>query len=83
MSDMVEKVKAALIAEDEATGSERHLKYWDDLARAAIKALREPTEEMLKAGTDAVDDGETYGCRAKAEGAYYDMLHAALSAKRG
>lgn len=35
MSDMVEKVKAALIAEDEATGSERHLKYWVGLLSGA------------------------------------------------
>lgn len=80
MSDMVERVKTALIAESE-NQKLTHANFWQALARAAIEAMREPTEEMLQAGTNAVDDGETYSCRAKAEGAYYDMLSAALSPK--
>jgi nucleoside-diphosphate-sugar epimerase len=46
---MVERVKAALIAEDESVGGTRHAAYWDDMARAAIEAMREPTEEMISA----------------------------------
>lgn len=91
MSDMVEKVARAIWALQRDTDCNDYDKLWDgpcsakeiarDMARAAIEAMREPTEDMLEAGTNAVDDGETYSCRAKAEGVYYGMLSAALSPK--
>lgn len=48
MADMkkLEEVKAALIASDEAVGGTRHLGYWDDMARAAVEALRELSPEI-------------------------------------
>lgn len=89
MSNMVEKVARAINdalvprfgAQNWQAIDENARNSFREQARAAIEAMREPTEEMLQAGTNAVDDGETYSCRAKAEGAYYDMLSAALSPK--
>lgn len=47
-------------------------------ARAAIEAMKNPTGAMRGAGADAVDDGETYGCGWKANAAYHAMIDAAL-----
>lgn len=44
-------------------------------ARAAIKAMREPTDEMVRAGAD----GSGEGSEACAEGAWSAMLDAALA----
>ncbi len=45
-SEVVERVKLALIAAEDVTGGSRDLEFWDRLSRAAIVALREPTQAM-------------------------------------
>jgi hypothetical protein len=49
------------------------------IARAALNGLRPANEKMLAAGESQVDDGETYSCAAKAEGAFYAMIDSILS----
>lgn len=57
---MVERVARAIRENDDACGGERHGQYWDDLARAALEAMREPTPTMLRAAVDN-DNGDVYG----------------------
>jgi len=75
--DMIENVAAALTARIDAApnGSEmRKLLFFErrDLARAAIKAMRLPTESMLKAGEKTFCGPELAG-----QG-WADMIDAAL-----
>jgi hypothetical protein len=52
MSEMVERVARAI--EDECAGCDpRNFSAFTNAARAAIAALREPTEAMVMAGKDA------------------------------
>lgn len=70
MSEMVERVKVALIDADVKWYAERHpsvpeqeIRDWTDddnyraIARAAIEAMREPTDEMVDVGQDAFAEG--------------------------
>lgn len=53
MSEMVKRI--------ERTIAEQFLKAvpkWDEIARAAIAAMREPTEEMLSLGDSAIPRAE-------------------------
>ena len=47
MREMIERVATALKAQDNNMAVSFH--HYEALARAAIAAMREPTEEMLKA----------------------------------
>lgn len=49
--------------------------YWREKARAAIKAMREPTHHMIKAGGNA----QTVRARANRWVCYRAMIDAALS----
>lgn len=56
MSEMIERVARAMRDADY-----RHGVLWEEykpLARAAIKAMREPTEAMVEAGINALCDCE-------------------------
>lgn len=70
MSEMVDRVAKAL--EARLKGNE-FLSY-EDAARAAIEAMRQPTQAMIEAG--AVGSGED--SEAVAEGAWEYMIDAAL-----
>ena len=53
MSEMVERVARAIISSASSyAGYEANSDYWDSLARAAIEAMREPTEAMVNAAPD-------------------------------
>ncbi len=56
-----------------------------DDARAAIEAMREPTEEMKNAAADAIDPGDEtgYGSGWKAEAAWETMIQVALGERKG
>lgn len=64
MTTMIERVARA-IAKADATSS------YEELARAAIEAMREPTDSMVDAG-DQYD-----GCRPV--DIYYEMIDAAIA----
>lgn len=51
MNEMVERVCRAL-NEQRADPTANHWAQWEKFARAAIAAMREPTEAMVKAGDD-------------------------------
>ena len=71
MSEMLERLASAMqksMDEQAATGVVRVHK----LARAVLRALREPTEEMLEAGREAAFHGDGL------DGAFQTMIDAAL-----
>ena len=58
MSEMTERVARALSGADEPDGIEwygQNPRYWTSLARAAIEAMREPSEAMINAAPDLRD----------------------------
>lgn len=73
--DMVEKVAKAI--------NDTMLNYGDykpiGLARAAIAAMREPTDEMLDAATRSEGDGNL---ETDARNTYHAMIDAALEEKK-
>ena len=96
MSEMIERVARAiaLAALDDETRSVVDPENWPvaesycDMARAAIEAMREPTEAMIDAGVNAkrqnVDvyfDGATVPRKNVERVIYKDMIDAALSEK--
>lgn len=85
MSDMVEKVKAAiefLTHYDYERCDEAFMNsLLEKAARAAIEAMREPTEEMLGAAEPCMDDFGSYDSRDELRRAYPAMIDAALSTK--
>ena len=72
MSEMIERVAAALRASHGTTGH-----TFEDDARAAIKALREPTEDMIVSGSWAPNGRGEVGSFG-ARNAYNRMIDAAL-----
>ncbi|TIR87338.1 MAG: hypothetical protein E5X05_01180 [Mesorhizobium sp.] len=72
MSDMIERVSAAIY---QSLMGMREIST-DTLARAAIEAMREPTEEMVEAGVRS-EWGGTLGSRVA--NSYRDMVSIALS----
>lgn len=69
---MIEKVAHALYVQSDITYSDKA--YWKRMAKAAIEAMKEPTEEMLKAeGTHH----NCHMCGGHSEG-YKLMIEAAL-----
>ena len=82
MAEMVEKVAAAIWALQRDTDCNDYSQLWDgrgsakelarEMARAAIEAMREPTEAM-RAAKDAIDMG------AGTDGIWPAMISAALS----
>lgn len=73
MTEMLKRVAAIL-----AAGTDRDSpKDWEFVAREVIAAMREPTEEMLRAG-DVMLDGDSH-CRWADEGSVWRaMIDAAL-----
>ena len=57
MSDMVERVARAIYAVDGGKGWHLHEKFYVASARAAIEAMREPTEAMVASGESAASFG--------------------------
>lgn len=85
---MLERVAMAL--EAKIGGSD--FTSYEDAARAAIEAMREPTEHMLDIGACYEDPGERYagdvelGIRGEGDTArdvYVNMIDAALSEEKG
>lgn len=78
---MIERVKAA-IADKLAPAIDMHAPYakvmLDMAARAAIEALREPTEEMIVAGERPFDEPFTGGRLTPASAVYEAMIDKAL-----
>ena len=61
MTEMIERVARALFAQEcrefaQWPGTEENQEYWRAAARAAIEAMREPTEAMLEASWAATRD---------------------------
>lgn len=89
MSGMVERVARALFAnrdEFDARNSSEHpafehnRDYWEGQARAAIEAMREPTDEMCEAGANIVwDYAEFVGAKDLVKRVQIGMTDAALS----
>lgn len=77
MSEMIERVKNAVLAVLPYGGYE-DVELSRRISRAAIAAMRKPTEAMLSAGIDAIDDGQTQGVRFMASAAYDAMIDAAV-----
>lgn len=90
--EMVERVARALCAHDEldwdaqadpmtsGSGDDNQAAYLS-AARAAIAAMREPTDAMVAAGLDGADgctDGWTVRAACIAEHVWGDMIDAAL-----
>lgn len=81
---MVERVARAMVAEDSGQeGSMLFDTHWKEFgegymktARAAIEAMREPTEEMVNSG-ECADDGMTH--TDTVVDIYQAMIDAALS----
>lgn len=59
-SDMVERVRLAIEKEQASKWNNLVACRLEDLARAAIEAMREPTEAMESAFFDAHSDAETF-----------------------
>lgn len=84
---MVEKVARAIYAVDGGKGWHLHEKFYMDSARAAIEAMREPTEIMLVAGCNHDDPlgglvdwrGENVTTRETIGGVFTAMIDAVLS----
>lgn len=82
MSSMIERVAEAIYEADVGKGWHLHSEFYLKAARAAIEALREPTEEMAVTGGSACkyvdDDGENGVNRANAYECYKAMIDEAL-----
>ena len=78
MSDesMVERVARALAVNMFGRDSEEGWRQLEGAARAAIAAMREPTEAMLVAGDDWLTNAD---CRTEASAVWRAMLDSALS----
>jgi hypothetical protein len=66
---------------NDGPGTAPHLLAWHDFqpeARAAIKAMREPTPEILAAGHSAGDDETGYVEYFSPEAFYHGIIDAAL-----
>lgn len=77
-SEMVERVEKAL-----RDAENPHEAMWNDfeaMARAAIAAMREPTEKMVGAGTDEASNHDMLQTDAIPE-VYRAMIDAALDEK--
>lgn len=55
MSKMVEQVARALAKHADDSFEDAPAGFWEDFARAAIAAMREPTEAMVKEGNKYTD----------------------------
>lgn len=76
MSEMVERVRAALQKHQAAFGPD-----YEGMARAAIEAMREPSEGMVEAGlvmVDACTDNWTAKASCIPEHVFPAMINAAL-----
>lgn len=82
--NMIERVARAMVVADSGPeGSTLFDIHWEEFgegymagARAAIEAMREPTDEMIEAGVTA-EHGKTLGTRVTFE--YQAMINAALT----
>ncbi len=76
-STMIEKVRLAVQAA-EVNGSKYDLTdhYAEAIARAAIAAMREPTDEMIEAAEEEAARRHGFGCQVY----YSDMNEAAIDA---
>lgn len=71
MSEMLQRVAAAIDPEAMASGNPNFRAIGIGKARAAIEAMREPTDAMLAAGEDFCTHNGMAGC-------WQNMLEAAL-----
>ena len=80
MSEMVERVAHAIAAAEAKFITARNDMRLAEIARAAIEAMREPTEAMQKVFVPAKDNGpaQTWGHRIK-ERVWRAMIEAALT----
>ncbi len=67
---MIERMAKALYVKAQERGSKRGEQFFEDDARAAIEAMREPTEAMLA----AIHPGDVHSAQC-----YRDMIDAALA----
>ncbi len=79
MNEMIEQVARALALEDsgvEQIESMDDPDYYRKLARIAIKAMREPTKEMIVVGGDKIDDclDSNYDSNADGESYHYNTM---------
>ena len=94
MSGMVERVRAAIenaaeYSDDWIPGTDvrdHNITNWDDMARAAIAAMREPTEEMWQIGDAHIRESGSMGDEGweptlDSTGAWQAMIDAALEGK--
>lgn len=59
---------------------EEQREYWRGIARAAIEAMREPTDAMVEAGFDAGDDTvQGYSENADPQDTWQSMIDAAIN----
>lgn len=94
MSEMVEKVARAILAghdwTGDSTGEPDEPRGWESLpgdwqdayrsvARAAIEALREPTDAMQLAGVETYGETEGFGLQQQLGLVFSGMVFAALS----
>ncbi len=73
MSEMVERVARAMLEDSDF----KHWIDWESAARAAISAMREPTDAMVSAGLKLVD------WNLGADDAWRAMIDAALPQEGG
>ena len=71
MDSMIERVRLAL----ETRWGQRPPAKWDDMARVAIEAMREPTPEMVAASNREWDGRMSH----RSTGAWQAMIGAALA----
>lgn len=79
---MIEKVAIALAMSQNPGNwisdfNEDHRKLWRIRAKAAIQAMREPSEEMIKAG-DNINESQCMGIWVAVEQIFEAMIDAAL-----
>jgi hypothetical protein len=86
MNEMIERVARAIAdaidgEADKFTHSPQNWELWVPQARAAVEAMREPTERMAYSGSWAVGPGGHAAKKAELAKAYTAMIDAALKAE--
>lgn len=73
MSEMIERVARAIQGCDSSAGA-----TYEQAARAAIEAMREPTDAMVDCAVDAIDQIPTWANLEIVFAAHAAMINAAL-----
>ena len=86
--DMIERVARAIHAKAFETRDFQLAPDWDAVARAAMEAMREPTEEMIHAGGNTgyfddmcISDAEVAAARRDCIDVWKAMLNAGIQTK--